>query len=56
MKKKPKDKTYIVSIYMKYAYEVKEQASNKWVVKAVAFARFIKKIKLKGFTIYVDEI
>ncbi|MDR1502559.1 MAG: hypothetical protein LBT43_08900 [Prevotella sp.] len=56
MKKKAKDKTYLVSIYMKYAHEVKVRASNKWVAKAVAFTRFIKKLKLKDFTIYVDEI
>ena len=56
MKNKPKNKTYIVSIYMKYAHEVKVKASNKWVAKVVAYARFIKKLKLKDFTVYVDEI
>ncbi|MDR2005335.1 MAG: hypothetical protein LBQ74_20115 [Prevotella sp.] len=54
MKKKSKDKKYIVSIYMKYAHEVKVKASNKWVAKAIAFARFIKNLTQNDFTIYVD--
>lgn len=54
MKKKPKDKNYRVSLYIKHSYEYKVKAPNVWQARLKAFIKLIGNLTQKDFTIYVD--
>lgn len=56
MKKKQKNKKYKVFFDMKWSDEVYVTASNTRLARAKAFAKFIKKLSQRWFTIYVERI
>lgn len=52
--KKQKNKRYKVFFDMKWSDDIYVTAPNSRVARAKAFAKFIKKLTQKWFTIYVE--